>query len=106
MPRKSDPLRYWRRIVAEYQPQEDIFCEDEPRVALCKKALAELPDSDRQLFILYAETGSVRRVAQLLNMSSSTLQYRILKIRTHLRRQVGNTNNHKTNDYGTLSNYD
>lgn len=93
MPRKSDPIRYWRRIVAEYQPQEDIFCEDSPTVAQCKKALAALPDADRQLFILYAEMGNVRKLSQILGVSSSTLHYRILKIKNRLRKQVIRTTN-------------
>lgn len=93
MPRKSDPIRYWRGIVAEYQPQEDIFCDDSPIEARCKKALAALPDADRELFILYAEIGNIRKLSRMLKMSSSTVQYRITRIRKRLQRQVLNNNN-------------
>lgn len=90
MSRKSKEVLDFERIIAEYQPQDDVFCEDDTVVARCKQALAALPPRDQRLFILYAEVGSIREVSRRLGMSPSTVQYRIFKIKKRLRMQVMN----------------
>lgn len=88
MARKSDPIRYFARICEEYRPNEDPFSEDDQVIVACKAALAKLPDEERRLFILYAEVGNIRKIARILKMSPSTLQYRIARIRKRLQKQV------------------
>lgn len=96
MSRKNKETYEFERIIAEYAPTRDIFSEDEHLEYLCKKALSMLPHADQQLFILYAETGNIREAARILNISPSTLHYRIDRIRKEIKKRLNIiSNNHK-----------
>ena len=90
MSRKSKETHAFERTLAEYAPVEDIFSEDEHLAYLCKKALSTLSPADQQLFILYAELGTIRETARRLNMSTSTLHYRIGRIRKFIIEKIQN----------------
>ena len=81
--------------------KDHLFSEDDERVEDCKRALERLPDTERALFILYAEVGNIRRLARLLKMSHSTLQYRISKIRKRLQEQVSEMTPRKDGELGS-----
>ena len=52
-----------------------------------QRALAELPDLDRQVLMLkYSEGWSYRDLAEHLGVHEDTIEYRLLKARKNLRR--------------------
>lgn len=77
-----------RLLDEEYTSSKGVFDEDDARVRRCKAALRRLPDSDRRLFILYADTGSVRKLSQTLGVSKSTVQNRVSEIRRKLKKSM------------------
>lgn len=60
-------------IEREYQTSNDVFADDPPVI----KHLNQLPEEDRKLLILYAETGSMRKVAPYYSKGKSTIDRRI-----------------------------
>ena len=77
-----------RLLDEEYTASKGVFDEDDARVRRCKAALRKLSDADRRLFILYAETGSVRKLSHTLGVSKSTVQNRISEIRRKLKKSM------------------
>lgn len=77
-----------RLLDEEYTVSKGVFDEDDARVGRCKAALRRLSDSDRRLFILYADTGSVRKLSQMLGVSKSTVQNRVTEIRRELKKSM------------------
>ena len=77
-----------RLLDEEYTASKGVFDEDDARVRRCKAALRRLSDSDRRLFILYAETGSVRKLSHTLGVSKSTVQNRVSEIRRKLKKSM------------------
>lgn len=77
-----------RLFDEEYTASKGVFDEDDARVRRCKAALRKLSDSDRRLFILYADTGSVRKLSQTLGVSKSTVQNRVSEIRRKLKKSM------------------
>lgn len=60
-------------IEREYRAGSDVFADDPPVV----RCLDKLPEKDRQILILCAELGSVRKVAQVLGCGKSTIDRRM-----------------------------
>ena len=77
-----------RLLDEEYTTCKGVFDEDDARVRRCKAALRRLSDADRRLFILYADTGSVRKLSQMLGVSKSTVQNRVSEIRRKLKKSM------------------
>lgn len=77
----DDRQTQFHLIEEEYTARKGVFDEDDARVRRCKEALRRLSDTDRRLFILYADTGSVRKLSQMLGVSKSTVQNRVTEIR-------------------------
>lgn len=96
MTRKNKEIRDFERIIEDYAPSSDIFSEDEQLEHRCKKALSTLPPADRRLFILFAETGSIRELSRHLQISHSTLHYRIGRIRTEIRKRLNAMTDNRT----------
>lgn len=66
----------------------DWILMDERRDAV-RTALKELPDLDRQVLLLkYTEGWTYQRMAEALGVSSDTIEYRLLRARNQLRRQL------------------
>lgn len=77
-----------RLLEEEYTARKGVFDEDDARVRRCKAALRRLSESDRRLFILYADTGSVRKLSHTLGVSKSTVQNRVSEIRRKLKKSM------------------
>lgn len=77
-----------RLLDEEYTASKGVFDEDDARVRRCKAALRRLSESDRRLFILYADTGSVRKLSHTLGVSKSTVQNRVSEIRRKLKKSM------------------
>lgn len=81
-----------REIMAEYQFDSSIFCDDDTKVYLAKEALSQIPEADRIIFCLALDKGSSRKVGKLLGCSHSTvlkttkrIQQNLLEIITNLK---------------------
>lgn len=77
-----------RLLDEEYTASKGVFDEDDARVRRCKATLRRLSDSDRLLFILYADAGSVRKLSHILGVSKSTVQNRVSDIRRKLKKSM------------------
>lgn len=60
-------------IMADYQFNPDIMCEDDDRVRDIKYALTKLPEADRIIFILQTDIQSQRKVGNLLGVSHTAI---------------------------------
>lgn len=74
--------RQFVRMRAEYTPPDDgIFDTDAPRVAAAKRIVAGLDTADQALFVLYADTQSIRKVAKMLGVSRGSVHKELRRIR-------------------------
>lgn len=67
-----------KKIIAEYKPNALIDTDD--TLAL-KTAIERLPEADRRILILYADLGSIRKVAMMLNTSYYYCQLKLKEIK-------------------------
>ena len=77
-----------RAILADYEYDDDIMCEDDERVIAIKRALARLNDPDRIIFCLYMDLGASRKVGKVLGVSHSTILKEISRIKMEIRYQM------------------
>lgn len=77
--------------MEDYKPNYDIFCEDDELITDIKKAVQNLPDADRIIFIIYAETGSLREVGKKLGVSHTTIYKEIKRIKKQILDDIGFT---------------
>lgn len=56
----------------------------------CTRAVASLPEADRELFMQYVEAGGIRPLARRRGLRPSTLHYRIDRIREKLKKTITN----------------
>lgn len=70
--------------MEDYKPDEDIMREYDDTMLYLKKALSNLDDADRIIFILYAEYGSLRKVGKQLGVSHSIIYKNISRIKKEI----------------------
>lgn len=75
----------------DYQPNYSIFSEDNNTILRIKEAIAKLSEADRIIFILYCETGSLRKVGKMLGVSHTTIYKQIKLIKEHILNDIGYT---------------
>lgn len=77
------------RILDEYRPSSDPFDEDDPKMHELKTIIfKDLTDIEKRLIILYADTGSFRKVAEMLQISPSTIYNYINSVRKKIRNNL------------------
>lgn len=81
--------RPWADILEDYDLRPDMMTEDRDEVLRLKRALAHLEEPDRRIIVLYAELGSIRRLAERLGVSRSTAHNRVRRIQATIREEVG-----------------
>lgn len=67
-----------RKIIAEYAP--DPLNDTDDTLAL-KNAIELLPEADRRILILYADLGSIRKVAMMLDTTYYYVQLKLKEIK-------------------------
>lgn len=73
------------RIIKDYQPDTDIFSDEDERVSKLKDIIFNrLTEIDRRVILLYAELQSQRKVAKILGVSASTVNILIRRIRKEI----------------------
>lgn len=80
---QDNPADLLRLASSDYMPS-GIWSEDDIVVARIKQVLSELPEAQRNMVILYAETGSVRDTAKMLGVSKSYFSKQICIIREQI----------------------
>lgn len=73
-----------KKVMEDYKPDETIWREDDDDMLLLKRALDSLEDSDRIIFVLYAEWGSLRKVGKKLGVSHSIIYKNISRIKRQM----------------------
>lgn len=68
-------------IRPEYEYDGDIFCPDNRRVRGVKRAIERLPEADKVIIRLYAELGSLRKLAAMLGVGRDTMGREVRRIR-------------------------
>lgn len=81
-PDVSEALELYRAISRDYDPNPGIFNADPDRLRRVKWIVAyELAAADRAIIRLYAETGSLRKLARLLGISRGSAAKEVERIR-------------------------
>ena len=70
--------------MEDYEPDESIWREYDDTVLWLKRALGELSDADRIIFVLYCEYGSLRKVGRILGVSHSIIYKNISRIKQQM----------------------
>jgi DNA-directed RNA polymerase specialized sigma subunit len=73
-----------KTILQDYIPQYDVFTEDDELITRLKEGVQQLSDADRIIFVLYCETGSLREVGKMLEVSHTTVFKCINKIKEQI----------------------
>lgn len=77
-----------RKLMEEYKPNYDIFCEDGELVTHIKEEVQKLSEPDRIIFIMYCEMGSLREVAKKLGVSHTTIFKFIKNIKQRILKDI------------------
>lgn len=88
------------KIIDEYAPQYDIMTEDDEGMTALKEAVASLSPANKIIFVLYAETGSVREVAKHIGVSHTTIYYQIKQIQQEIKDWLLKNNEDILKQYG------
>ena len=76
-------------ILEEYKPSSDPFDEDDAKIHALKTIIfKDLSDIEKRLIILYADTGSFRKVAEMLKISPTTIYNYINSVRKKIRNNL------------------
>lgn len=73
-----------KNVMEDYKPDYSIWREDDEDMLMLKMALDSLEDSDRIIFVLYAEWGSLRKVGKKLGVSHSIIYKNISRIKRQI----------------------
>ena len=71
-------------VMDEYKPDESIWREYNDDMLLLKKAIENLSDADRIIFVMYSEYGSLRKVGKQLGISHSIIYKNISRIKKEI----------------------
>ena len=72
------------KVMEGYKPDESIWREYSDDVLMLKRAMNNLGDGDRVIFLLYCEYGSLRKVAKQLGVSHSIIYKNIKRIKLEM----------------------
>lgn len=70
-----------KKILAEYAP--DPLNDTDDTLAL-KNAIERLPEADKRILILYADLGSIRKVAMMLDTTYYYVQLKLKEIKQQI----------------------
>lgn len=79
-----------QKMIKQYQPNIDIFSGDTEDMIILKNAVLSLPPADKIIFLLYAETGSLRKVGVILGVSHTICYREIKRIRAMIYEWIDN----------------
>lgn len=71
-------------LTIDYQPNEDIFSDDDEEMYQLKCALNALPPAEKIIMLIYCEEGSLRRTGKMLGVSHTIIYKQIKKIKKQM----------------------
>lgn len=77
-------LNNLNKVMEDYRPDESIWREYDDELLWVKRAMDELSDADRIIFVLYCEYGSLRKVGKRLGCSHSIIYKNIRRIKLQM----------------------
>lgn len=84
--RQVDSLKpFLKKALEEYLPNS---LKDREEIYNLKEVVAELPEVDRVVFLLYAELQSYSELSKLLGVSKSTCFWQVRRIREELKESL------------------
>ena len=72
------------RVMEDYKADYSIWREDDDDMMNLKQAIDSLSESDRIIFVLYCEYGSLRKVGKQLNVSHSIIYKNVRRIKLQM----------------------
>lgn len=73
-----------KRVMEDYLPDTSIWREYDDMVLYLKQAVDALETSDRIIFVLYCEYGSLRKVGKKLGVSHSIIYKNLRRIKLQM----------------------
>lgn len=73
-----------KAILADYEYNSDILCDEDERTIKIKHALTKLPLADKIIFCLQTDIQSVRKVGEILGVSYTTVFNEFKRIRNEI----------------------
>jgi DNA-directed RNA polymerase specialized sigma24 family protein len=65
-----------------------IFSEEQERTRLLRSVIKRLTQAEQTIILLYAECGSSRKVAAMLNIPRTTMQREISRIKNKIKNEL------------------
>lgn len=81
-------VREFRDIRLDYVFDASVFNEEPERTRRVKQLVEQLPLADRVMLLMYADCGSLRKVAKKLGVSHMTMSKEIRRIRANIIAQL------------------
>lgn len=82
---KEEVVKDFKDLCEDFKFNDDIFCEDDPKVAKLKYIIQyKLTRADRIIIYKYADDASLRKLGQKMGLSHMTLHKQIVRIRKHI----------------------
>ena len=75
--------------LSEYDYDDSIFNNEDPKITELKRIISELPEPQRRVILIYAELASYHKVSDLLNVSQPTIANIVKDIRKHIYKAYG-----------------
>ena len=87
----EDARTIFQRARSEYSFSFDVFTQDDDRMQRLKRVIvSKLGPSDQNILLLYAEVGSVRKTAEMLDVSVNTFMKNLNRIRKIINDEMRN----------------
>lgn len=86
--RARDFAGLWNTIKGDYAPGDEMLDASPLRVALAKRAIAELPLPQRTVLLAYVDLQSYRATGALLGLSHDTIRANVLPLLKRVRDRI------------------
>ena len=73
-----------KAIMADYEYNSDILCDEDERTIKIKHALTKIPLADKIIFCLQTDIQSFRKVGNILGVSYTTIFNEFKRIRNEI----------------------
>ena len=81
-------VRDFRDLEKDYRFDPSIFNEEPERIARVKEVIDALPPADRVIILMYADCGSVRKLADKLGFSHTRIAQEVRRIKKNVIAQL------------------
>lgn len=91
-------------ILEDYKYNDDIFNEENDLINYIKRALNELPQSNKYIMLLYADDASLKKTSERLNISKTPLYNELKRLRKIIIKKIENYKEYDNRRIGNLDN--